>query len=447
MSGYSIIITKNVLTSKAKNILVEIYINRLNHNGESIQKFNSLIAPVVSLTEKELKNTGINRKDLIHAPQFVDIADTIIDLTSSTTLICTDKKRYNQIKGYFKTIGFNYNLKLLTIPKSYLDRALDLPNLKQLPPPTSVNYLNQFEYTTIESIIRIYFNNSFTSEITDDSKEQVDIINQIKEVRSTPGIYKFKDDQNNIIYVGKATNLRNRIRSYFSSTTKASPELVSKIHSFEVVYCGSVLIAELTEAELIRNLKPTYNKAQKKYTPPYLILSKSDAKGILRLIVQRKDYIDLSNNYFSNRRSAITHLELLVRNFNLCMRFTSLQKEGIFCNNPSSINCSNFCKNLEHISNYNFRVRAALQSLEKDLISYIIKEKGRSTDEYAIVLIENGIYQGFGFISNHETIRSVEDLKAHISFKKNHYYTHQIIDSYLRKNPNSRFQIPSNHWP
>ena len=134
MSGYSIIITKNVLTSKAKNILVEIYINRLNHNGESIQKFNSLIAPVVSLTEKELKNTGINRKDLIHAPQFVDIADTIIDLTSSTTLICTDKKRYNQIKGYFKTIGFNYNLKLLTIPKSYLDRALDLPNLKQLPP-------------------------------------------------------------------------------------------------------------------------------------------------------------------------------------------------------------------------------------------------------------------------------------------------------------------------
>ena len=129
------------------------------------------------------------------------------------------------------------------------------------------------------------------------------------------------------------------------------------------------------------------------------------------------------------------------------MRFTSLQKEGIFCNNPSSINCSNFCKNLEHISNYNFRVRAALQSLEKDLISYIIKEKGRSTDEYAIVLIENGIYQGFGFISNHETIRSVEDLKAHISFKKNHYYTHQIIDSYLRKNPNSRFQIPSNHWP
>jgi len=89
-----------------------------------------------------------------------------------------------------------------------------------------------------------------------------------------PGCYLMKDDKGRIIYVGKAINLRNRVRSYFHSTAQNDPKtrkLVREIADIEWIVVGSELEALILEMTLIKRHKPRYNvrlKDDKRY--PYI---------------------------------------------------------------------------------------------------------------------------------------------------------------------------------
>lgn len=101
-------------------------------------------------------------------------------------------------------------------------------------------------------------------------------ISQIKTWPTQPGVYLMKDVTGRILYVGKAKNLRNRIRSYFQSPDKLSPKtrsLVKKIHSLEFTVTHTELEALLLECNLIKKHRPRYNirlKDDKNY--PYVVL-------------------------------------------------------------------------------------------------------------------------------------------------------------------------------
>lgn len=91
-----------------------------------------------------------------------------------------------------------------------------------------------------------------------------------KQVRLTlpdaPGVYRLKATGGRILYVGKATSLRDRVNSYFrGQKTKGSRlnELVSQVTDIEVTACGSPLEAALLETDLIKELSPPYNRALK----------------------------------------------------------------------------------------------------------------------------------------------------------------------------------------
>ncbi len=89
-----------------------------------------------------------------------------------------------------------------------------------------------------------------------------------------PGCYLMKDDKDRILYVGKAINLRNRVRSYFHSTALEDPKthkLVRDIADIEWIVVGSELEALILEMNLIKRHKPRYNvrlKDDKRY--PYI---------------------------------------------------------------------------------------------------------------------------------------------------------------------------------
>ena len=85
--------------------------------------------------------------------------------------------------------------------------------------------------------------------------------NKLKNLPSEPGVYQFINDKGKVIYVGKARNLRGRVRSYFhSGFTNAKTEvLVNKISDFELVVTDSEVEALVLENNLIKELKPRYN--------------------------------------------------------------------------------------------------------------------------------------------------------------------------------------------
>lgn len=89
-----------------------------------------------------------------------------------------------------------------------------------------------------------------------------------------PGCYLFKDEQGEVIYVGKAVNLRNRVRSYFHASAQQHPKtrrLVERIADLEWIVVGSELEALILEMQLIKRHRPRYNvrlKDDKRY--PYI---------------------------------------------------------------------------------------------------------------------------------------------------------------------------------
>lgn len=96
-----------------------------------------------------------------------------------------------------------------------------------------------------------------------------------------PGVYLMKDAAGQVIYVGKAVNLRNRVRSYFHVSNGQTPKirrLVDHIADFEFIVTGSELEALILECNLIKKYRPRYNvrlKDDKRY--PYIKISLQEA--------------------------------------------------------------------------------------------------------------------------------------------------------------------------
>ena len=97
---------------------------------------------------------------------------------------------------------------------------------------------------------------------------------QLKVVPTKPGCYLMKDKSGKVIYVGKAINLRNRVRSYFHNSAQAHPRthhLVRKISDIDWIVVDSELEALILEMNLIKRYRPHYNirlKDDKQY--PYI---------------------------------------------------------------------------------------------------------------------------------------------------------------------------------
>lgn len=108
-----------------------------------------------------------------------------------------------------------------------------------------------------------------------------DIGEELKKLPDKPGVYLMKNEMNQIIYVGKAINLKNRVRQYFQSSKNHSikvKKMVEHIVSFEYIITGSEMEALVLECNLIKRYDPKYNirlKDDKQY--PYIKLNIKDA--------------------------------------------------------------------------------------------------------------------------------------------------------------------------
>ena len=126
-----------------------------------------------------------------------------------------------------------------------------------------------------------------------------DIKENLKKLPDLPGVYMHKDSLGQVIYVGKAVSLRNRVRQYFQSYGKSTPKLAaltSQIAEFEYITCGSEMEALVLECNLIKKYQPKYNvllRDDKTY--PYILVTTSEKyPRVLKTRIIKKD----GNRYF-----------------------------------------------------------------------------------------------------------------------------------------------------
>ena len=111
-----------------------------------------------------------------------------------------------------------------------------------------------------------------------------DIEEELKKLPEKPGVYIMKDKHDNVIYVGKAVVLKNRVRQYFRKNNKTAriEKMVSLIDHFEYIVVGSEDEALILECNLIKKFRPKFNvllKDDKTY--PYIKIDvKSDYPSV-----------------------------------------------------------------------------------------------------------------------------------------------------------------------
>jgi excinuclease ABC subunit C len=108
-----------------------------------------------------------------------------------------------------------------------------------------------------------------------------DLINELlRQLPASPGVYLMRNARGNILYVGKAVNLRNRVRSYFNSPAKLdfkTSSLVEQVHDFEYFVVSSEQEALILELNLIKRYWPPFNVLLKDdKTFPYLKIQKGE---------------------------------------------------------------------------------------------------------------------------------------------------------------------------
>ncbi len=143
--------------------------------------------------------------------------------------------------------------------------------------------------------------------------------NRLRDVPKNPGVYLHSNVKKEIIYVGKANSLQDRLKYYFSPQIDATPkikELMNNIHDFDFIVTESEQEALLLENQLIKKYQPKYNarlKDDKSY--PYIKITKSEE--FPQIVISRNPKNDKNKYYgpYSSISSVRQTLDLLSKIF------------------------------------------------------------------------------------------------------------------------------------
>lgn len=211
-----------------------------------------------------------------------------------------------------------------------------------------------------------------------------DFEQELKKLPQKPGVYIMHDAQDAIIYVGKAVNLRNRVRSYFREYIGRGPQIdkmVSLIARFEYIVTDSELEALVLENNLIKEHMPKYNTLLKDdKTYPYIKVTVGEAYP--RILFSREMKKDKSRYFgpYTSAGAVKDTIELLNKIYQLRTCSRSLPRdigEGRPCLNYHIKQCLAPCQNGISREAYRVRVEQALDFLNGNYGSILKELEGK----------------------------------------------------------------------
>ncbi|GKX30380.1 UvrABC system protein C [Vallitalea longa] len=211
-----------------------------------------------------------------------------------------------------------------------------------------------------------------------------DIEEELKKLPMKPGVYLMKDIYGNIIYVGKAIKLRNRVRQYFRKSTNHSSKIkkmVTMIKSFEYIVTDSELEALILECNLIKKHRPKYNtllKDDKSY--PYIKVTVNEKYP--RIIYARKLKKDKAKYFgpYTNVKGAKDTIEVITKIWKIRTCNKNLPKEigkSRPCLNYHINKCHAPCQDYINEQEYRKLIAEILEFLngKYDKVINILKDK------------------------------------------------------------------------
>ena len=243
---------------------------------------------------------------------------------------------------------------------------------------------------------------------------------KLKNIPMHPGVYSFMNDKGEIIYIGKAKNLRSRVRSYFQKSKSQSPKnltMIRHISDLEYIVVRSEVEALLTEANLIKQHAPRYNvmmKDDKSF--PFIRITNEPYPQVL---LTRKIVKDGSKYFgpFTDVYGLRTTLKALHKVFPVrsCSFFLDEQviadKKVKLCLDYHIRKCEGPCEGLVSMEHYQEMI---------DRIDRFMRGKTKETEDYITEQMQNAstsmLYEEAAMYRDQlEAIRSFNERQSKVS--------------------------------
>jgi DNA polymerase-3 subunit epsilon len=319
-AAFCIVDVETTGLSASRERVIEIAIVKVE-NLRIVERFSSFVNPQRPIPFFITALTGISDDDVQSAPLFYQIKDKIIEL-SDKSFIAAHNIPFDLsfLKNEFKISGENFSPEL-TFCTLMLSRRL-FPSLRSKSLSSVANFLGVKSSnshraladaeTAARILIKIIkklrkeegietindlWNYQQSGNVSNSLNVKPELRNDFYDMPNAPGVYYFLNDKNEIIYIGKAKSLRERIKTYFrDNCNKKTKKIISQAKRLHHIITNSELIALLMEAEAIKRQKPKHNKMLKNYGSKYFIrINKNEGAPFIE-ITNKFDFD--GNDYF-----------------------------------------------------------------------------------------------------------------------------------------------------
>jgi DNA polymerase-3 subunit epsilon len=420
-----------------------------HHDGVQVtNSFHTLINPGRNIPYYITGLTGITSEMVFSAPTFQQVAHDVHQKLEGKVFVAHNAHfDYSFLKKEFEQAGITWNSKKLCTVR--LSRKI-IPGLRSY----SLGSLAESLGISISNRHRAGGDAAATVQIFDEllqrdrdhyilkalkknSGETILPPNLAKEefekLPAKCGVYYFHDARGNVIYVGKAINIKKRIAGHFTGDSRewSRSNIRNEIHHISYELTGNELIALILESQEIRKIWPKYNQAQKYRVDEWGIYDYEDRNGFLRFSVNMVTRGSRPLIKFTSKGDAWNFLWEKVREFELCPKLSGLQIAKGHCFEYQTGGCQGACMCLETVKKYNKRVQQSIEAFSSRGETVAIIGKGRSTEEQSLVLVEKGNYFGFGFFENHVSFSDFDAARNYVRKSVETPTVQNLINSYL----------------
>lgn len=420
------------------------------YDGEKIvDAYETLINPGQYIPAYITGLTGIDQQMVEAAPTFEAVAEKLFELLKDKIFIAHNVHfDYSFLKKAFEAHNLQFNPKRLCTVR--LSRGL-FPGFKSyglgnLCEQLGIRIENRHRAGGDAKATAILFDQLMKKDpeyialaLKRNSRETTLPPNVSKEeyeaLPQQPGVYYFLNHRSEVIYVGKAIDIKKRVTSHFSGTSKNNRNqyIRNEVHHISYELTGNELIALLLESHEIKRLWPKYNKSQKVVSNAWAIYKYEDRQGYSRFNISKRVKGMQALMTFNTHSDAWQFMLNKIGTFDLCPKLAGIQKSDGACYDLALGRCKGACDGLESGNSYNEKVKATINSFYDLQRSFAILGSGRTEEERSIVLVENGTFHGFGFCDSNFQAKHLEEIKSVVE----PYKTTAEIEHYIQRYTNS----------
>ena len=360
-----------------------------------LEEFHTLINPGRPIPNGISLLTGITDKTIEMAPYFDDVAEKIHTFFEGAYFMAHNVNfDFSFIKRQLSGLGYNFQPRLLCSVKlsRHLYPAVKGHSLEKIINRHGIQVDARHraldDAFAVTEFIRIARESLGDEAVAEGLKRQLKYKmlpsniqdDALKHLENKPGVYIFKDLEQNPLYVGKSVNVRNRVLSHFTQADKISKELKINMHTHhvDVQYTDSELEALLLESRLVKELSPIHNRQLRRSRSLFLLKANTSEAGYMELHIESGSFDQTSTLHeiygvYASKKRAVQAIEYYRSEYSLCPKLCGLEHMKGACFLSQLRKCNGACTGKEDPALYNLRVKLAL--IDKQFVDWPYKGK------------------------------------------------------------------------